>query len=122
MGPSAPAATRSAATIRGTDWTVTDRCDGTLATVRRGTVRVRDFGLHPTETGESGRSQCVRLWRFLAALTGGAERGVSGLLREPHGCEGSAPSCSVSWTLPESSRLGHLVDVGLLPQGTGYSS
>jgi hypothetical protein len=33
----------SAATVRGTDWTVADRCDGTFTTVKRGTVVVRDF-------------------------------------------------------------------------------
>ena len=33
----------SAATVRGTDWTVTDRCDGTLTRVSRGRVSVRDF-------------------------------------------------------------------------------
>lgn len=38
----------SAATVRGTDWTVADRCDGTLTTVRRGTVEVRDYRLHKT--------------------------------------------------------------------------
>ena len=33
----------SAATVRGTKWTVTDRCDGTLTKVKRGKVAVRDF-------------------------------------------------------------------------------
>ena len=33
----------SAATVRGTVWTMTDRCDGTLTTVKRGKVAVRDF-------------------------------------------------------------------------------
>jgi Ca2+-binding RTX toxin-like protein len=33
----------SAATVRGTVFSVTDRCDGTLTRVRRGVVRVRDF-------------------------------------------------------------------------------
>jgi hypothetical protein len=33
----------SSATVRGTDWTVADRCDGTLTTVKRGKVLVRDF-------------------------------------------------------------------------------
>jgi hypothetical protein len=32
----------SSATVRGTVWSVEDRCDGTLTTVRRGTVRVFD--------------------------------------------------------------------------------
>ena len=33
----------SAATVRGTTWTVVDRCDGTLTKVKRGKVAVRDF-------------------------------------------------------------------------------
>jgi ferric-dicitrate binding protein FerR (iron transport regulator) len=32
-------------TVRGTDWGVRDRCDGTLVLVRSGIVDVRDFGL-----------------------------------------------------------------------------
>ena len=38
----------SAATVRGTTWTVVDRCDGTLTKVRRGKVAVRDFRLKKT--------------------------------------------------------------------------
>jgi hypothetical protein len=38
----------SAATVRGTDWGVRDRCDGTLTVVRRGVVVVRDFVHHRT--------------------------------------------------------------------------
>ena len=34
---------RSSATVRGTIWTTADRCDGTLTSVRRGLVVVRDF-------------------------------------------------------------------------------
>jgi hypothetical protein len=33
----------SAATVRGTSWVVTNRCEGTLTVVRRGVVSVRDF-------------------------------------------------------------------------------
>lgn len=36
----------AAATVRGTDWGVRDRCDGTLTVVRSGVVVVRDFRLH----------------------------------------------------------------------------
>jgi hypothetical protein len=36
----------SAATVRGTVWTMSDRCDGTLTVVHRGTVAVRDFVRH----------------------------------------------------------------------------
>lgn len=35
----------AAATVRGTDWGVRDRCDGTLTVVRNGVVQVRDFVL-----------------------------------------------------------------------------
>jgi hypothetical protein len=33
----------SAATVRGTTWTVADRCDGTLTSVTSGVVVVRDL-------------------------------------------------------------------------------
>jgi hypothetical protein len=33
----------SAATVRGTVWSVTNQCDGTLTRVKRGVVAVRDF-------------------------------------------------------------------------------
>ena len=46
----------SAATVRGTEWTVVDRCDGTLTTVTRGSVAVRDFRLQQTITLTRGRS------------------------------------------------------------------
>jgi sugar lactone lactonase YvrE len=36
----------SAATVRGTKWDTTDRCDGTLTVVHRGTVVVNDFRRH----------------------------------------------------------------------------
>ena len=35
----------AAGTVRGTEWGVRDRCDGTLVVVTRGTVTVRDFRL-----------------------------------------------------------------------------
>lgn len=41
-------AKRSAATVRGTWWLVTDRCDGTLTRVKVGRVDVRDFRLKKT--------------------------------------------------------------------------
>jgi len=50
----------SAATVRGTDWTVTDRCDGTLTTVKRGKVAVRDFRRKRTVTVRAGRSYLAR--------------------------------------------------------------
>jgi len=53
----------SAATVRGTDYTVTDRCDGTLTTVRRGVVLVRDFRLRRTIRVRAGRSYLARARR-----------------------------------------------------------
>ena len=38
----------SAATVRGTRWVVSDRCDGTLTRVVRGSVTVRDLVRHKT--------------------------------------------------------------------------
>jgi hypothetical protein len=53
----------SAATVRGTDWTTTDRCDGTLTSVRRGRVDVRDFKRRRTIRLRAGR-------RYLARASG----------------------------------------------------
>lgn len=50
----------SSATVRGTDWTVTDRCDGTLTKVRRGSVVVRDFRRKKKLIVNAGRSRLVR--------------------------------------------------------------
>ena len=50
----------SAATVRGTIWTVQDRCDGTLTTVKRGKVAVRDFRRKKTVLLTAGK-------RYLAA-------------------------------------------------------
>ncbi len=44
---------RSSATVRGTQWLVEDRCDGTLTRVKQGRVDVRDFR----------RKKTVRLWK-----------------------------------------------------------
>jgi hypothetical protein len=46
----------SAATVRGTTWTMTDRCDGTLTKVKRGKVAVRDFRLKKTIVVTAGKS------------------------------------------------------------------
>ena len=51
---------RSAATVRGTVWDVTDRCDGTLTKVKRGKVAVRDFRLKKTIVLRSGKSYLAR--------------------------------------------------------------
>ena len=46
----------SAATVRGTVWTVQDRCDGTLTSVKRGKVAVRDFRRRKTILVGAGKS------------------------------------------------------------------
>jgi hypothetical protein len=50
----------SSATVRGTIWTVTDRCDGTLTKVSRGKVAVRDFRKHKTKLIKAGKSYFAR--------------------------------------------------------------
>jgi len=45
----------AAATVRGTDWGVRDRCDGTLIVVRTGVVVVRDFRLHKSVIVRAGQ-------------------------------------------------------------------
>ena len=53
----------SAATVRGTIWTTTDRCDGTLTSVRRGRVTVRDFRRRKTITLRAGKRYLARARR-----------------------------------------------------------
>jgi hypothetical protein len=50
----------SAATVRGTTWTVIDRCDGTLTKVRRGKVAVRDFRRKKTIVLTRGKRYLAR--------------------------------------------------------------
>lgn len=50
----------SAATVRGTVWTTTDRCHGTLTKVTRGKVAVRDFRRRKTVTVRAGKSYLAR--------------------------------------------------------------
>lgn len=50
----------SAATVRGTKFTVTDTCKGTLTQVKSGRVRVRDFWLRKTRTVKAGHSYLAR--------------------------------------------------------------
>jgi hypothetical protein len=50
----------SAATVRGTAWSVEDRCDGTLTAVTRGTVIVRDFRLRRSISLRAGKSYLAR--------------------------------------------------------------
>jgi hypothetical protein len=53
----------SSATVRGTIWLTQDRCDGTLTTVKRGTVSVRDFKLEKTVSVKAGHSYLARASR-----------------------------------------------------------
>ncbi len=46
----------AAGTVRGTEWGVRDRCDGTLVLVQRGTVVVRDFRLGKNIVVHAGRT------------------------------------------------------------------
>ena len=46
----------SSATVRGTQWAVADRCDGTLTKVKRGRVSVVDFHTGKTTTLGAGQS------------------------------------------------------------------
>lgn len=53
----------SSATVRGTIWEVTDRCDGTLTKVSRGKVAVRDFRRRKTVLVRAGKSYLARARR-----------------------------------------------------------
>jgi hypothetical protein len=53
----------SSATVRGTIWLVQDRCDGTLTTVKRGTVSVRDLKRKKTVSVKAGHSYLARAQR-----------------------------------------------------------
>ena len=50
----------SSATVRGTRWSLEDRCDGTLTRVKRGSVVVRDFARHRKITVRAGHSYLAR--------------------------------------------------------------
>ncbi|HEY7935352.1 MAG TPA: choice-of-anchor Q domain-containing protein, partial [Solirubrobacteraceae bacterium] len=50
----------SAATVRGTIWSVANRCDGTLTKVKRGALTVRDFHLRKTITLFTGHSYLAK--------------------------------------------------------------
>jgi hypothetical protein len=50
----------SSATVRGTVWSVTNQCDGTLTRVKRGVVSVRDFHRRKTITLFTGQSYLAR--------------------------------------------------------------
>ena len=50
----------SSATVRGTVWVTSDRCDGTLTKVKRGKVAVRDFRRKRTIVVRKGKSYLAR--------------------------------------------------------------
>jgi streptogramin lyase len=50
----------SVATVRGTAWRTTERCDGTLTTVTQGAVSVRDLRRHRTILVRAGHSYLAR--------------------------------------------------------------
>ncbi|MGO9903762.1 MAG: FHA domain-containing protein [Solirubrobacteraceae bacterium] len=50
----------SAATVRGTEWTTTEQCDGTLTRVRRGLVDVQDFRTGATIALAAGESYLAK--------------------------------------------------------------
>jgi hypothetical protein len=54
----------SAATVRGTGWSIADRCDGTLTHVVRGAVTVTDFVRHVTVLLHAGQSYLARAPRM----------------------------------------------------------
>jgi hypothetical protein len=54
----------SAATVRGTQWTMTDTCAGTLTSVKRGSVVVRDFRLRKNVVVRAGHKYLARSLRL----------------------------------------------------------
>jgi hypothetical protein len=50
----------SAATVRGTQWSIADRCDGTLTKVTRGVVVVRDFRRKRNVVVRAGKSYLAK--------------------------------------------------------------
>jgi hypothetical protein len=50
----------SVATVRGTKWSMTDTCAGTLTTVTRGVVLVRDLSLRKTKVVKAGHRYLAR--------------------------------------------------------------
>jgi ferric-dicitrate binding protein FerR (iron transport regulator) len=50
----------STATVRGTQWTMTDTCTGTRTTVKTGSVQVHDFTLRKVRIVRAGHSYLAR--------------------------------------------------------------
>ena len=48
------------ATVRGTSWSMQDRCDGTLVTVTQGSVAVKDLTRGTTTTITAGKSTLIK--------------------------------------------------------------
>jgi hypothetical protein len=72
----------SSATVRGTVWTTTDRCDGTLTKVARGKVVVRDLRRRRNITLTAGKSYLAR------------GRSASSSSKRPSGSSIASPSSS----------------------------
>jgi hypothetical protein len=53
-------ASNSVATVRGTEWYVGDRCDGTITRVKRGAVSVRDLKTGRTVIVRAGQSYLAK--------------------------------------------------------------
>jgi hypothetical protein len=54
----------SSATVRGTEWSMLDTCAGTLTSVKRGSVTVRDFGLKKNKTVKAGHKYLARSFKL----------------------------------------------------------
>jgi hypothetical protein len=53
----------SSATVRGTQWTMTDTCQGTLTAVKQGSVVVHDFRLRKNRTLKTGQKYLARSFK-----------------------------------------------------------
>jgi hypothetical protein len=56
--------------VRGAIWLTQDCCDGTLTTVKRGTVSVRDFKRRRTVSVKAGHSYLARAARAATKAKG----------------------------------------------------
>jgi ferric-dicitrate binding protein FerR (iron transport regulator) len=70
IAPCAALAGASSATVRGTIWLTQDPCDGTLTTVKRGRVNVRDFKRRRTVSVKAGHSYLARAARAATKTKG----------------------------------------------------
>ena len=101
----------SAATVRGTTWTVTDRCDGTLTTVQRGKVAVRDFRLQEDDHAD-GRQELPGGTRLtMRHLVGGHLRARRACARPRPTARSPSPRSMpptrpATWARPRACRRG----------------